>query len=461
MFETIKSVFNLNDRLNNKKQLINITAGLSKKLNLNNFTNLTNPDEILSRGRIEPKQLIETYNDPQVTSAFGLRKSQVQKLKWDVDRGVENEGITNLVRDLVNTWNMPQLISGIIDARAWGFSVFEYYWLQEGSFLNIKFVVQKPSYWFEFDNNAGLKFMASNSGTGINCSTSKFLLVQNNATYDNPYGTSLLSKCYWLVKFKKDTIKLWAKFIEKYGMPHLVGKGLNTTEELVNSFVDMLDNLKQDGVAVIGSDETIEKLAGNDLSSKEIYESFVAFLDAQISKVILNHASAMDAIQGQLGNTSKAISTLDVLALSDKELVECSINQIIKLYVKINFGDIKHIPKFEMYEVADVDLDLANRDKILADAGVGFTKEYWLKAYGFADTDIELTSAPKGAMFSESETKINNIVNEMFSPFLDILDKGLDFEEVKKELYNKFNNISDAEVEAVMSKLMLQATKGV
>ena len=129
MFETIKSVFNLNDRLNNKKQLINITAGLSKKLNLNNFTNLTNPDEILSRGRIEPKQLIETYNDPQVTSAFGLRKSQVQKLKWDVDRGVENEGITNLVRDLVNTWNMPQLISGIIDARAWGFSVFEYYFL--------------------------------------------------------------------------------------------------------------------------------------------------------------------------------------------------------------------------------------------------------------------------------------------------------------------------------------------
>ncbi len=36
-----------------------------------------------------------------------------------------------------------------------------------------------------------------------------------------------------------------------------------------------------------------------------------------------------------------------------------------------------------MWEEEDVDLTLSQRDKMLADSGVKFTKEYFMKTYGF------------------------------------------------------------------------------
>jgi phage gp29-like protein len=462
-----KKNYSVKDRLEHKDNINTNVATLSRKIVQSKYFNLKNPDEILTKANLKPKHLIEIYNDPQVTSAMELRKSQVQKLKWDIDRGIENEFFTTWIREIMKTWNMPKLISGIIDSRAWGYSVFEYAWIETEKQLRIVDVVQKPSYWFEFDSNSQLRFMSQDkTSIGERCTQLKFLLVQNNSTYENPYGNSLLSKCYWQVRFKKDTIKLWSTFIEKYGMPFFLGHAAQTSTTVITKFVDMLDALRQDGVAVVGREDIVEKLSGNDVASKEIFESFVQTMDAQISKVILNHASAMDATQGQLGNTSKALTTLDVLAVSDKELVEHSINQIIKLLISVNFGDVEHIPNFEMYEVSDVDLDLANRDKILKEVGVAFTKDYMMTSYGLKETDFSIVATaptptgPTGNAFSEAETKLNNSIDEMFAPFVSILEQGKNYEEVKAKLYDKFNNLDDNEINTIMTKLITQAEKG-
>ena len=43
-----------------------------------------------------------------------------------------------------------------------------------------------------------------------------------------------------------------------------------------------------------------------------------------------------------------------------------------------------------MYAPEDVDLTLAQRDKILSDTGVKFTKEYFIKAYGLEEEDFDI-----------------------------------------------------------------------
>lgn len=43
-----------------------------------------------------------------------------------------------------------------------------------------------------------------------------------------------------------------------------------------------------------------------------------------------------------------------------------------------------------MYAPEDVDLTLAQRDKILSDTGVKFTKEYFIKNYGLEDEDFDI-----------------------------------------------------------------------
>ena len=74
---------------------------------------------------------------------------------------------------------------------------------------------------------------------------------------------------------------------------------------------------------------------------------------------------------------------------SDKKLVEGVINQLIQWFYEINFAN-GEVPVFELNEPEDVDLTLAQRDKILSDTGVKFTKEYFIKNYGLEDEDFDI-----------------------------------------------------------------------
>ena len=47
---------------------------------------------------------------------------------------------------------------------------------------------------------------------------------KNNSSKENPYGKSLLATLYWLFFFKQNGFKFWAKFLERFGTPILLGK---------------------------------------------------------------------------------------------------------------------------------------------------------------------------------------------------------------------------------------------
>ncbi len=81
---------------------------------------------------------------------------------------------------------------------------------------------------------------------------------------------------------------------------------------------------------------------------------------------------------------------------SDKAIVEEVFNQLIDWVYEINFGAAER-PVFSMWEEEEVDLDQATRDKTLSDAGVKFTKKYYMKAYGLEEEDLEIVpTGPQG-----------------------------------------------------------------
>ena len=80
---------------------------------------------------------------------------------------------------------------------------------------------------------------------------------------------------------------------------------------------------------------------------------------------------------------------LSYLVVSDKKLVERALNTLIEYYVKINFGDAC-IPKVKLNKKEAVVEESAERDKILKDIGVNFTKEYFMKRYNLTEGDFEL-----------------------------------------------------------------------
>lgn len=417
---------------------------------------LPNNNSILQKAKKDMKDLREVKLDPQVSSAFEARKNNVLKLKHEVDRGTEVNYYATWIKDIMKDWDLPQLISDIIDARGFGFSVFEYHWQNKDNFVVIKNLANIPADFFQFDVNGRLHFKNTNFDTNKVCNNYNYLIVQNKATQENPYGEALLANCYWPVTFKKGGIKFWAQFVEKYGSPMLLGTTIAPDK---TNLLEALSELRNGGSAVSNDGDKIDLLNGNQKASSDIFQQFIAFQNSEISKVLLSHSSAMDATAGELGNTNKAQSSIDIIALSDKRFVEQSIQRIINTMIEVNFGREVEAPIFELYEEQDVDMNLALLAESLTKSGVKWNKSFFIESFGFKNTDLEVGNVPAGPMFNEAENAANtdylDKIDSSLHKYVDLVKNGSSYSDIKKSLITEFSQSTDTEIEQILSNIII------
>ena len=129
----------------------------------------------------------------------------------------------------------------------------------------------------------------------------------------------------------------------------------------------------QDAIAVIPDDSSVEIKEASKSSSAEIYEKLIDKMNSEISKAILGQTLTTEV--GATGSYAAANTHMQVrqdIIDADKKLVESVINQLITWIYELNYPNAE-IPVFELYAPEDVDLTLAQRDKILSETGVKFT----------------------------------------------------------------------------------------
>ena len=235
----------------------------------------------------------------------------------------------------------------------------------------------------------------------------------------------------------------------------------------------------QDAIAVIPDDSSVEIQEANKSSSAEIYEKLIDKMNAEISKAILGQT-----LTTEIGSTGSYAASNTHFAIrqdivdSDRKLVESVINQLIQWIYEINFSN-QEVPVFEMYEPEDVDLTLAQRDKILSETGVKFTKEYFIKAYGLEEEDFDIREDVVPAMSSQfkefkdqdeniftppgqeqiedlykfiSDNKLSEQAQKMISPLIALIDDCEDFNEVYELLTDK--NLHSKQFEQTLQKAL-------
>ena len=466
-------------KANSKKSLTEEIATRKHALNFYSLANiLPDPDIVLRKQGKDVRVYKELLCDPHVFACVQSRKSGVLSLEWEINRGLDKDEKAEAIENLLKQLDIHKLISDILDATQFGFQPLEIIWKRDKSgYILPEKIVAKPPEWFCFDDNNTLKFRTKENYYGEELPNKKFLLAQNNPSYNNPYGERTLSRVFWPVTFKKGGLKFWVIFTEKYGMPHLIGKHpRGATKEETNTLADMLEEMVQDAIAVIPDDSSVEIQEANKSSSAAIYEQLIDKMNAEISKAILGQT-----LTTEIGSTGSYAASNTHFAIrqdiidADKKLVEQTINQLIQWIYEINFSNAE-IPVFELYQEEDVDLALAQRDKILFDSGVKFTKEYFIKTYGFDEEDIEIkedvlpTATPNFSEFKEepqivqgqkqiedlfkflSETELSKQAQNMLSPLISLLENCEDYEEAYELLTDK--NLKSKKFEQTLQKAM-------
>ena len=462
-----------------KKGITEEIATRKRALNFYSLANiLPDPDIVLKKQGKDIRIYKELLCDPHVFACTQSRKAGVLSLDWEINRGLDKDQNAEDVENLLKKLDIQKLMSDILDATQFGFQPLEIMWKRDKSgHIMPEKVIAKPPEWFCFDDDNNLKFRTKENYYGEIVPNKKFLLAQNNPSYNNPYGERTLSRVFWNVTFKKGGLKFWVVFTEKYGMPHLIGKHpRGSTKEETNSLADMLEDMVQDAIAVIPDDSSIEIQEASKSSSAEIYEKLIDKMNTEISKAILGQTLTTEI--GSTGSYAASNTHMQVrqdIVDSDKKLVEGVINQLIQWIYEINFANAE-VPVFELYEPEDVDLTLAQRDKILSDTGVKFTKEYFIKNYGLEEEDFDIRediipASPNFKEFKEEEEKLvpgqaqienlfkfitegdlNKQAQSMLSPLIKLFESCENYEEAFELLTDK--NLHSKQFEQTIQKAL-------
>jgi len=464
----------------NPDKNINNTVGneIATRKRSFNFYNLAmmlpDPDPVLRKQGKDIRIYKELLCDPHVWACVQSRKSGVLSLEWDINRGKDKTQQGQFIEDFFKSIDLNSIISEILNASLFGFQPLEVIWKKQGNLILPAEIKAKPPEWFCFDDDNRLKFRTKENYYGEDLPDRKFLCPQSNPSYENPYGERTLSRVFWPVAFKKGGLKFWVIFTEKYGMPFLVGKHpRGTSKEDTDNLADMLEAMIQDAIAVIPDDSSVEIVEGAKASSADVFDRLINKMNAEISKAILGQTLTTEL--GNSGSLAAAKTHMEVrkdIVDSDKKIVEKSLNQLIQWIYELNFNE-KDILIFEMYEEEDVDLTLSQRDKTLSETGVKFTKEYFMKTYGFDEEDIEIQqevdkAKPKFSEFKQSEffdqQAIDNFI-ESFSdddlqkqaeitlkPILNLIQDGNSYEEIYEKLSEK--GLKTDQIEAILQKII-------
>ena len=404
-YEKSKSMFDEIVRTNNVEGMYSL------------MSKLPNPDFVLRKTGKGIACLREVASHYQVTTCIGSRKSGITSLNWELSTADYTGKNIDIYEKMFKKLDIHSLIESILDAPLFGFVPFEIIWEKEENFIIPKKIEAKPQEWFYFDTDNNFYFRHKDYKNGMPIelnNSSKFLVARNKPTYLNPYGEALLSRCFWNVAFINGGMEFWIRFVEKYAMPYLIGKyDRSMNKEEKQSLLKALSNMIQDAIAVIPNDGSVDIIEpGGKGASADIFDNVIKRCENNISKVLLGQTLTTDV--GDKGSYAASNTHAQIrqdIVTSDKKLCETVINRLITLINEINFNEETQ-PEFILYEEKDVDQNLAQRDNILFNMNVRFSKDYYKKTYGFEDEDFELREPEwsfggRGVHPSE-KTELNN-----------------------------------------------------
>ena len=354
---------------------------------------LPNPDTILRKTGKTIDAYRELLLDAHLWSCVQSRKSGVLCLDYRIVQAESTNYIQKEIENIFSELDVNQIISDILEAPLYGWQPIEIVWKYIGISHKLAVpakIIAKPQEWFGFDNGGDLVFKGDNYSQEIKIPEYKFICPKNSAGYLNPYGHSLLSKCYWSVTFKNTGLKNWVNFCEKYGMPILMGQYTRgCTNDEAERLAYALAQMTEDSVIVTPADINISLHEAARNTSVELYKELIKYCNSEISKAILSQTLTTELDSGSYAAAQTHYKVRREVVQSDIKLVESSMNRIIKYIIDLNFGT--NYPKFQMILNDSDNTQRLERDtKLITNDNIKLTKKYWQNAYGFNDDEIEI-----------------------------------------------------------------------
>jgi phage gp29-like protein len=373
---------------------------------------LENPDPtLLSEGRGKGLKLYdEVDRDAHAGSVLQTRYLSVAGLEWEVlpaDDSAQAQEIADFVREALDRCNLTQAIQELMQAVLYGFFVAEVMWTtRDGKWVPGKLIGKHPRR-FAFTTERELRLLTLGSMIQGEVLPERKFIRFTFGSSDNPYGKGLGQSLWWPVWFKKNGVKFWLIFLDKWGSPTAVGKyPAGATPEQKQALLDAIDAIRQETGVTVPEGMAIDLLEAA-RSGNVTYESMCEYMDRQISKRVLGQTATTEGTPGKLGNEESQDEVRHDIRDADADLLCEVLNEtLVHWLVDLNYAGAGLYPWLNLRTEEAADLkSRAETDKIVVrEIGLPVSVDYFYDTYGYPrpEPGAELVQPPQGvgALFS-------------------------------------------------------------
>lgn len=383
---------------------------------------LQNPDKVL---QLECGGDIRKYDDigrdPHVAGILRTRALAPIGKEWNIVPG--SEGITGVgSRDQKDAQKIADFVKQVFlsfefdtSRRAIlrggtlkGFAVSEVMWDYSEGDISIAAMKHKSQQRFVFTKDGWLRLLTlQNMIAGEQVPESKFQVFTFGDEPTTPYGVGLGRELYWPWWFKKNGIKFWLIFCEKFGMPTVHGQyppGIGKEQQ--DKLLKACGAIQTDAGIITPETMNIKLLEAARQGSIDTYESLCNFMNSEMSKSVLGQTLTTEI--GDKGSYAASQTHNDVredIEKADGDILCGSLNRgVVRWLVDYNFGPQRFYPKMWISFEPPEDLERRSRvDTAISYMGYRPTEEYVEETYSIDVDDVRTASTPnssEGRQFS-------------------------------------------------------------
>jgi len=429
-------------------------------------------DETLMKAGIQRHRLSVLLDDDEIGQAAETRLDALLGAPYRLEPNDTPEA--ELLNQELNEW-FVELAASAHSALFFGYSVQEAVYEQKDTHIGLQWIGEKPMEWFEPKNDGRLIYRSESGYEGEVDQTIKFFLTRRKSSYKQPYGKALLASLYWLFFFKQNGFKFWAKFLERFGTPILLGKVKNGSDEDVQAMNDALLSAHAQSVISIDADDNVNVLGVAQGTAGQSFEAFNTEIKRQIQKLILGQTLT----SGTDNSGSRALGVVHENVRKDKlksdiRMITPTIQAVINALCKLNQWP-QH--KIIIGDEKSLEADKAERDVKLKNAGANLTPQYFQREYGLQEGDIAETQEQAPQTFSaipkrafrfkadmqgidpnqqEVDDMVDGIDKTLFSEseLLEVVESVKDANELQDKLYGLMSGESVENFNATMARAL-------
>lgn len=344
-------------------------------------------DPLLAARGGDLKLYEEVMRDGQVRATFQQRTLAVVSKEWKVDAGgdaaIDKLAAEHLELQL-KAIGFDRATQKMLNGVFYGYGVAELLYRVDGEdgLIWIDRLKVRRSRRFVWDRDLRLRLVTKTSPQGELLPERKFWTFTAGAEHDDdPYGRGLGYWLYWPAYFKRNGVRFWAKFLERFGAP--TTKGIyprNAGPEEIKKLLMALRAM-QESAAIALPEGMVADLVEAAKSGGD-QEKFVAAMNAEISKIVLSQTMTTDdgssRAQGEVH-----FDVRQEVAKSDADLVCEAFNEgPARWLTEWNFPGAAIPRVFRNFEEPEELEDIVGRDKQLIDMGYEPDEAYIQETYG-------------------------------------------------------------------------------